>query len=58
MNREDFDCMIDEIIRLQERVRALEREQLYPDNAFWGQLLFDVFAVIGFVWVVIMLSGR
>lgn len=39
-----------EIIRLQERVRALEREQEKPDNAFWAQLFYDAFL---FVFIVL-----
>ncbi len=42
----DMAEMAQEIIRLQERVSALERAQSRPDNAFWGQLMFDVGMVI------------
>ena len=35
-----------EIIRLQERVLALEREQEKPGNAFWAQLLYDAFLFV------------
>lgn len=35
-----------EIIRLQERVRALEREREKPDNAFWAQLFYDAFLFV------------
>lgn len=49
---DDIDVMVDEIIRLQERVRALERESGRPDNAFLGQLIFDAFVFIFMIFMV------
>ena len=47
--------MYDAIIRLQERVRALERAQEMPNNAFWWQLMFDVFV---FVCIIVFIVWR
>ena len=47
----DLDMMVQEIIRLQERVYALDKAQSRPDNAFWGQLIFD----IGIVLIVLIM---
>jgi len=52
MGNEEYNRICDledAVIRLQERVRALERANENPDNAFWGQLMFDV---LGFAWVI------
>ena len=48
---DDLSAAIDEIIRLQEKVFALDRAQDRPDNAFWGQLIFDIALVVGFLWL-------
>jgi hypothetical protein len=48
---DDLNAAIDEIIRLQEQVFAMERAQNRPDNAFWGQLMFDIALVVGFLWL-------
>lgn len=52
---DQLNDMYDAIIRLQERVRALERAQEVPNNAFWGQLMFDVFV---FVCIIGLIVGR
>lgn len=49
----DLDAAIDEIIRLQEQVRALERAQEMPSDAFWGQLLYDVFLFIVAIFTIL-----
>lgn len=43
---EESDNMRETIVRLQERIRSLERAREIPDNAFLGQLLFDAFVLI------------
>lgn len=50
----DLDAAIDEIIRLQERVRSLERAQRMPDNSFWGQLIFDIGMVVTIVLMLML----
>lgn len=52
---DQLDDMYNAIIRLQERVRALERAQEVPNNAFWGQLMFDVFV---FVCIIVFIVWR
>lgn len=47
-----------EVIMLRDRVKRLEDEQGKPDNAFIGQLAFDIMAIIGFVCLVMMIFGR
>ena len=54
---DQLNDMYDAIIRLQERVRALERAQEIPDTTFWAQLVFDAAALFGFVWIVVILFG-
>ena len=53
MIADDLNAAIEEIIRLQEQVFALERAQTRPDNAFWGQLIFDIALAVGFLWLFI-----
>lgn len=43
---EENDNMRETIVRLQERIRALERAREIPDNAFFGQVLFDAFVFV------------
>lgn len=49
---DDLDAMAVELIRLHEQVKALEKAQSRPDNAFWGQLIFDVFMILAFIALV------
>lgn len=55
---EQMNDLCEEIIRLQERVRALEREQMYPNNAFWGQFLYDIVLFLFMIWTVVNILGR
>lgn len=50
--------LYEEVIRLQERVRALERAQTYPNNAFWGQLLYDIVLFLFMIWTIVNILGR
>lgn len=47
--------MHSEIARLQERVRFLEEQRANPSNAFWGQIVFDVFVAFGFLSLAVWL---
>lgn len=51
---DEFDDLIEEIIRLQERVRALEKRHEMPDNTFWCQMFYNVFL---FLFVVVVIVG-
>lgn len=51
--RSDIDAAIAEIIRLQERVDALEKAQETPDKTFYAQLLFDAFVIIGIIYLIL-----
>lgn len=55
---EQMNDLCEEIIRLQERVRALERAQTYPNNAFWGQFLYDIVLFLFIIWTVVNILGR
>lgn len=50
--------LYEEVIRLQERVRALERAQTYPNNAFWGQFLYDAVLFLFMIWTIVNILGR
>ena len=54
---EKMNDLCEEIIRLQERVRALEREQERPTSAFWGQLMYDVALFCGAIWIILRVFG-
>lgn len=54
----DLDALTIEVVKLEERVKALEKAQTRPDNAFWAQLMFDVFLfVIAVKAIVVFLGG-
>lgn len=53
----ELNDLYDEVIRLQERVRALERVQEKPNQAFNAQLIFDVLVYLGFLWLVVKVMG-
>lgn len=60
MGNEEYNRICDledAVIRLQERVRALERANEIPDNAFWGQLMFDLIVFAGMIVQIIWHFG-
>lgn len=53
----DLDAMTIEIVRLEERVKALEKAQSRPDNGFWAQLMFDAFIFVVAVKAIVVFLG-
>lgn len=53
-----IDDLCTEIIILQEKIKDLEKMQSRPDNAFWGQLMFDCFVFMFVVASIIVWFGR
>lgn len=54
----DLDALTIEVVKIEERVKALEKAQSRPDNGFWAQLMFDAFIfVIAVKAIVVFLGG-
>lgn len=54
----ELDFARREIRYLREKIDNLEARRNQPDNAFWGQLMFDAFVAAGIVWMIVLLLGR
>ena len=53
----DLDALTIEVVKLEERVKALEKAQTRPDNAFWAQLMFDAFLFVVAVKAIVVFLG-
>lgn len=55
---DELEDAYDEIIRLQERVRALERANEQPQKGFWIELIFNAFLFAAAVLELVNWFGR
>lgn len=53
----DLDALTIEVVKLEERVKALEKAQTRPDNSFWAQLMFDAFLLVIAVKAIVVFLG-
>lgn len=53
----DLDALTIEVVKLEERVKALEKAQTRPDNAFWAQLMYDAFLFVVAVKAIVVFLG-